>query len=383
MKKSKLLKIISIILSLFMLNVISKNQKIEVFATENDSSEIVMERDSKRVLKRRNENVAKEMASTTKIATAITVIKNCNLDDEVLITDEMVNVEGSSIYLKVGERLKVIDLLYGLMLRSGNDSACALALHCSNNIDNFAKLMNKTAKDFGCTNTNFTNPHGLHDDNHYTTCYDLALITCNALDNEVFSKIVSTKKYVCVNSDGHKRVFYNKNKLLNTLDGCDGVKTGYTKDAGRCLVSSATRNGMQIVCVVLDCAPMFERSSELLNECFSAYNLNKLVSKDNSLGEIEIDSDCVINKKLNFCIKNDIVLPLTNDELYNINYVYNVPKTIDFPIKNNSCIGEMEVYCGNNLLCKEKLYIIGGKTSYDYVESIKIVVERWKIYENK
>lgn len=239
------------------------------------SSEIVIERNTMKILHEANADKISSIASLTKIVTCITAIENCdNLDKEILITEEMCNIEGSSIYLKAGEKLTVLELLYGLMLRSGNDSATAIALSVGGSIESFAKLMNDTAKKAGAKNSSFKNPHGLEQEGHYSTARDLALISCYALNNDTFAKIVSTKKKVISNSlEEYDRVLVNKNKILSLLDGADGLKTGYTKVSGRCLASSATRNGIQLVCIVLNCGPMFERSCELINEGFKKYPL--------------------------------------------------------------------------------------------------------------
>jgi D-alanyl-D-alanine carboxypeptidase (penicillin-binding protein 5/6) len=242
-----------------------------------------MERDSGRILFEKECCKQLPMASTTKIVTALTVLNNCSLADVVVIPKEACGIEGSSIYLREGEKLTVKELLYGLMLRSGNDCAVALALHVGGSIQNFAKMMNKTAADFGCTGSNFVNPHGLHDENHYTTARDLATITCNALKNNDFAQIVATKT-VKIANDGYDypRVLTNKNKLLGNFDDADGVKTGYTKKAGRCFVGSATRDGMQVVVVVLNCGPMFEETANMLDTAFANYQ-NVCIAPKNKL----------------------------------------------------------------------------------------------------
>lgn len=248
----------------------------------------VMERGSGRVLFEKNAHKSMPMASTTKIVTALTVLNNCeNLDAVVEIPQKAVGVEGSSVYLRAGEHLTIRELLYGLMLRSGNDCAVALALTVGGTVENFAELMNKTAADLQCTESNFVTPHGLHDDNHYTSAYDLAKITCSALANEKFQEIVSTKSVKIANEGyDYDRLLVNKNKLLSNFDGADGVKTGYTKKAGRCFVGSATRNGMQIVAVVLNCGPMFEETADMLDTAFSAYKLQVSVPKNKLCGAI-------------------------------------------------------------------------------------------------
>ena len=240
-----------------------------------------MEKTTKRVLFGKDINLKLPMASCTKILTAITVIKNSNLDKMVTIPKQAVGIEGSSLYLKEGEQLTVKELLYGLMLRSGNDCAVALALHVSKSIDNFMQLMNETAKSIGANNSNFETPHGLDSKNHYTTAYDLGLITCFALNDNTFCDIVSSKKIEIGSSDRNNfRIIYNKNKLLNNLVCADGVKTGYTKIAGRCFVGSATKNNMQLVAVVLNCGSMFEETEYMLNYGFKNFCLKTIIPKN-------------------------------------------------------------------------------------------------------
>lgn len=247
------------------------------FATSAQSA-VVMERSSHRILFSQNPDAHLPMASTTKIVTALTVLNHANLDDVVEVSPQAVGIEGSSIYLRAGEHLTVRELLYGLMLRSGNDSAVALALHVAGSVQSFADMMNETAREVGCTNSNFVNPHGLHDDNHYTSAHDLAVLTCVALENADFREIVSTKT-IRISNEGmeYDRVLVNKNKLLTNYNDADGVKTGYTKRAGRCFVGSATRNGMQVVVVVLKCGPMFEETADMLDSAFASYQLETVI----------------------------------------------------------------------------------------------------------
>ena len=263
-----------------------RNTNQRNFAT-TASACVVMERDSGRILFQKDGTKRLPMASTTKIVTALTVLNNSSLDDVVTISNEACGIEGSSIYLRAGEKLSVKELLYGLMLRSGNDCAVALALHVGGSVQNFAQMMNQTAKNLGCTDSNFANPHGLHDENHYTTAKDLATITCNAIKNKDFADIVATKS-VKIANDGYDypRVLVNKNKLLNNFADADGVKTGYTKKAGRCFVGSATRNGMQVVAVVLNCVPMFEETAQMLDVSFANYQNVCIVPQNKLCGVV-------------------------------------------------------------------------------------------------
>ena len=329
----------------------------QVLAERNyGESAIVMERLSGRILCEKNAYDKKFMASTTKILTAVTVLENCDSDAVVTVGSETVGVEGSSIYLEAGEKLSVKDLLYGLMLRSGNDAAETLAVFCSGDIKSFAELMNVTAKKIGAKNSNFINPHGLHDDKHYTTAYDLALITRYAMGNEIFREIVSCKvKEIPWTTRNYNRKLVNKNKMLAEFEGATGVKTGFTKKAGRCLVSSCLRDGMELICVVLNCPPMFERSKNLLTEAFSEYSMRKLVSADNVLDFVkkkETDELCGLY------IKNDILLPMTDEELKNYQIVYDYPKELSAETKKDDEIGSIKIYCQNNLIFSQKIYTL-------------------------
>ncbi len=251
------------------------SEDIACSARPNVTGKVVLEQSTHRVLYGSNENVKLYPASTTKILTAMVVLEALPLKTKVKVDSRAVGVEGSSIYLREGETLTVEDLLYGMMLRSGNDAALALALAVSPTIDAFAKKMNLKAKECGAYNSNFANPNGLHDDNHYTTAYDLALITAKAMENEDFRRIVSTKR-VKIGEGESARVVANKNKMLSSFDGANGVKTGYTTSSGRCLVSSATREGMTLICVVLNCPDMWRESADALEKCYADYEMRSI-----------------------------------------------------------------------------------------------------------
>lgn len=248
---------------------------------------VVIEQSSRRVLYDEGMNERCYPASTTKVLTALCVLENMPIDKVVTVPKEAEGVEGSSIYLKAGQKISVRDLLYGLMLRSGNDAAVTLAVATSGNVQNFAELMNKTARKCGASNSNFVNPHGLHDEMHYTTAYDLAMICAKAYENAVFCKIVSTSK-VKIMVDDEARYIGNKNKLLHLYDGANGVKTGFTKKSGRCLVSGATREGMQIIGVVLNHSDMWNDTVRMLDFAFDNYYMCPLDNAMLTDGENEI-----------------------------------------------------------------------------------------------
>ncbi len=364
--------------------VISNFAKIENIVSSATTSEILIEANMKRVLFESNANEKRAMASTTKIVTAITVIENNeNLETEVLITKEMVGIEGSSIYLREGEKLSLRELLYGLMLRSGNDCAVALALATSNSIEKFATLMNETARKCGAVNSNFTNPHGLDDANHYTTAYDLALISAYALENEEFLKIVSTKT-TKISNDGYEydRVLKNKNKLLTQVEGCIGVKTGYTSNAGRCLVSAVERDGMRLVCVVLNCGPMFERSTELFETNFSIFKNEVIFKKGESIKEVMLDNAYNINS-VGVGVKENVVYPLKEVEKKDITFSVDILDNLSFPIEKDKEVGNLSVFMGKDLIFSQKLVTITSVNDCTLLDALKGVTFRWSNYENQ
>ncbi|MBO4251481.1 MAG: D-alanyl-D-alanine carboxypeptidase [Clostridia bacterium] len=315
-----------------------------------------MEVSTNRVLFANNIYEKKYMASTTKILTAIIIIEKCDLNDTVEIGKKTVGIEGSSIYLEAGEKLTVKDLLYGLMLRSGNDCAETLAVHCSGSVEKFADLMNETARKIGAKNSHFINPHGLHDDDHYTTAYDLALISCYAMKNCNFKEIVSTKSIkIPYSTHDSYRFLTNKNKLLKEFDGATGIKTGFTKKAGRCLVGSCYKNGMDLVSVVLNCGPMFERSKSILQTALDGYKMYNLVESDNIIAFIPIKNT---DEKRGVYIKNDLIVPLTEDEYRCVEIKYELPDSIKSDLGKDREIGFIKIYCKNNLIFSQKVYTI-------------------------
>ncbi len=316
------------------------------------------------------------MASTTKIFTALTVIENCdNLDELVSVPKEALLVEGTSIYLKKEEKLSVKELLYGLMLRSGNDAAMALAHHISGNAKDFAVLMNKTASKYGLKNTSLKNPHGLDEKDHYTTAYDLALFTQHALRNSTFRQIVSSKNYEIKERENCPyRYFVNKNKLLNTLEGAIGVKTGYTSKAGRCLVSAINDGEKDIICVVLNCRPMFEDSAELLQRAKKEY-IKQEVLKD--YGVININVEDGDKPVVRAYYREGLTRVVKKSEMGGLSFEYDHQKTLTAPLKKDQEIGSVKVFDKNNLIFETKLYIMEEVKSKSVLDKLKNIFEKW------
>ncbi len=223
------------------------------------------------------------IASTTKIMTALVVCEQVNVLDRVRIPKEAVGIEGSSIYLKEGEILTVQELLYGLMLHSGNDAAVALAIYCGGTVEGFAELMNDKARMLGLHDTHFVNPNGLDSPGHYSTARDMAVLSAYAMDNPIFYKTVSTKT---VTAGG--RSLRNHNKLLWLLEGADGVKTGFTKKAGRILVSSCTRQGRRLICVTMNDGNDWQDHKSLMETGFANYTVCQILKKGDPIGTVPV-----------------------------------------------------------------------------------------------
>lgn len=239
---------------------------------------VIIDAKSGAVLYEKNAYIRLPMASTTKIMTALCVIEKADLNKTVTVSKNAANTEGSSIYLKEGEEISVCDLLYGLMLESGNDAAVALAEGCFGSVEECVKYMNDKAHSIGLIDTSFENASGLDADNHYTTAYELALITKHALKNDFFKKLVSTKSYTAKGEN--PRYFSNHNRLLNSLEGACGVKTGYTSKSGRCLVSCAQRQNEMYIAVTLDCPSDWQNHKDMLEFAFDNYECLEVASKD-------------------------------------------------------------------------------------------------------
>ena len=236
-----------------------------------------------RVLYEKNGDSRSLIASTTKIMTALLVCEQCNVLDRVRIPREAVGIEGSSLYLREGEILTVQELLYGLMLHSGNDAAVALAIYCGGTVEGFAELMNDKARVLGLKDTHFVNPHGLDAPDHYSTARDLATLGAYAMDNPIFYKTVSAKQLKI-----GERYLRNHNKLLWQVEGADGIKTGYTRSAGRLLVSSASRNGRRLIAVTINAPSDWADHKLLLEDGFSGFAVKTLVRPGDVLGTLEI-----------------------------------------------------------------------------------------------
>ena len=246
---------------------------------ENAAGAVLIDAKSGAVLFKKNPEKRYPMASTTKIMTALAVIENSDPDDVIEVSEKAQGVEGSSIYLRKGEKLTVRDLLYGLMLESGNDAAEALAIGVFGSAEKCTEYMNKRCREMGLIDTNFENVHGLDSENHYTTAYELALITKHAMNNVLFREIVASSSYVT--GGENPRYFSNHNRLLKTYSPVTGVKTGYTSKSGRCLVSAASMDGESYIAVTLNDPLDWQDHKEMLSFAFNNFKGYEIADKDN------------------------------------------------------------------------------------------------------
>lgn len=333
----------------------------------NSKNIVVIDRKTQSVLYEKSAYEKVPMASTTKIMTCILALENCDLSKIVTISKKASSIHGSTLGIKENMQITIKDLLYGLMLRSGNDCAVAIAEELSGSVENFSKLMNNKAKELNLNNTNFVTPHGLDDPNHYTTAYELAILTDYALKNEAFRNIVNTKTYTFL-FDGYSKTINNTNELLGNVQGVYGVKTGFTFEAGRCLVSAYKQNNLDIITVVLGANTKKIRTQD-------SYNLIKYVS--NNFQYINVSKTINENfQKFNNYIQNSIILEKTSDlpkfKLETLSN-YDFPLKTDgnlklhtkiYSIKNFSPnlsvgeqVGSLYLYNNNNLLCESKIFL--------------------------
>lgn len=313
-------------------------------------SAILMDLDSNKVLYEKNIHEKRSVASISKIMTAVVAIESGKLDDKVIIGDEIKNAYGSGIYIQVGEEMTLRDLLYGLMLRSGNDAALAIANYVGGSIDNFVKMMNNKAKELKMTNTTFNNPSGLDQEKgNYSTAYDMALLTSYAMKLDEYKKITGTKKYT-LKTNKNTYIWINKNKLLSIYKYTTGGKTGFTEIAKRTLVSTASKDNINLVVVTLKDGNDWLDHQNLFEYGFNNYTNIKILNR----GYINIyNEDYYSDYKL--YIKNDYSYLLSHSEENDLIFKYKLEKKRK--INNNDEIGTLDIYLGDKKIHEEKIYV--------------------------
>lgn len=308
---------------------------------------VLINADTLEVLDSENADKRLPMASTTKLMTALLVAENCDIECEIVTTKEMVTVEGSSMGLLEGDKVSFYALLVGMMLPSGNDAANTAAIAVAGSVSNFAEMMNRRAKEIGMHNTNFVTPSGLDDKEHFSTAYDMALLAAEVLKNSVLRRIVASEKLtVSYGNPPYKRTLYNHNKLLSRYEFAIGLKTGYTKKSGRCLVSAAQKDGSTVIAVTLN-APddwsdherLLEQGLTLLKSTDMTYDVSKvkipLVGADEC--DVEVETP-------------DFLCGMTDDPKYEITHKIEHEPFLYAPISHGQTVGSVDYYCNGKLI---------------------------------
>lgn len=351
---------------------------------------ICMERSTGEVLFEKNAYEKTPMASTTKIMTAIIALEKCNLNEEVQISKKAANTGGSTLGIVKDSKMTMESLLYGLLLRSGNDCAVAIAEHIGGNIEGFADLMNSKAKELGLKNTNFVTPHGLDDDNHYTTAYDLAVLTNYALDNKTFKNIVNTKR-ISITIGNYSKTLFNTNELLGNVEGVYGVKTGFTGNAGRCLVTACKRNNLDVIIVALGADTKKIRGLDTKKIIDYVFNNFEMIDTkeilENSFKDFSIDNKIAI-------YKSDDILKIKHSK--NFTYIYPINKNkssklktsvyafsvVKAPVSINDKIGTIRLECGDNILYSVDILADSVINKRSVEEYFKLFITNFRGYYN-
>jgi len=352
-------------------------QKVDASIGVSAASAVLVEQKTGRVLFEKDAHTKRRIASITKIMTAILAIESGKMNQTVKVSEQATRAEGSSVYLKPGEKIKLNDLVYGLMLRSGNDTAVAIAEHVGGSLDGFVHIMNQKAKEIGMYNTHFANPHGLDDhENHYSTAYDMAILMRYAMQNKTFQKITGTKVHKAPNpTENWDREWKNKNRLLSKYKYCTGGKTGYTKRAKRTLVTTATKGDMDLIAVTLNGPDDWNDHISMYEGGFKGFDMTEVVAK----GKIEIANNKYFKNQL--YVKKSIVYPATKNEmeLFTIKYKLNKPKYKWTSTKNEEIVGKAAVYLDGKVVQETPIYFKSlqekkKKGLFDFIKEIFLTV---------
>lgn len=319
-----------------------------------------MDLDSGRILYEKNANQKRLIASITKIMTAIVAIEEGDLTEKITVGEEVLSMYGTNIYVEVGEKMKLRDLLYGLLLRSGNDASVVIAKAIAGSEEKFVNLMNKKAQEIGMKNTIFKNPHGLDEETeNYSTAYDMALLSKYAYKNKTYRNIVSTDKYEV--STGKKTyLWYNRNKLLTTYEYCTGGKNGYTPRAGKTLVTTASKNGLNLTIVTLSDGDIYNNHIDLYEDFFSKYKRYKIIDKN----KFRIDKEFVDE---DVYLEDSFYYPLTSNE---VNDIKTVVHFLDDSATDE--IGTIEIFLSNQKIGELPIYLkIKKKEQFSFFDWLR------------
>lgn len=331
---------------------------------------VIIDEVSGRVLLSHNAETPLPMASTTKVMTALLAIESGDMEAPVTCSHHAFGVPGTSIYLSKGETLTLREMVTGLMLASGNDAAVAIAEHIGGTVEDFCRMMTARAAELGCTNTVFLTPHGLPQEGHYTTAHDLALIAREAMQHELFREIVSTKRATIPwEGRSYDRVLNNKNRLLSTYDGATGIKTGYTRKAGRCLVFGAERDGMRIIGVVLNCYDWFDEASRLMDIAFDRYESVTMLHAGEHVATLPVD--LTDGASVDLVISSDLTGVVARGSIPRVEL--DLPQQLTAPVQQGQKVGTARIISGDEPVAEVPV-VSGASVDRDDFPA------RWRLY---
>lgn len=339
-------------------------------------SAILIERTTGKVLLAHNSREKLPMASTTKIMTALLAMERGNMEEIVTVGRNAYGVPGTSIYLSLGEKITLHDLLCGLMLASGNDAAVAIAEHIGGDVQTFCEMMTQRAAELGCTDTVFTTPHGLPAEGHCTTAHDLALIAREAMSHELFRQIVSTRRAsIPWEGRSYSRILNNKNKLLSDYEGATGIKTGYTRAAGRCLVFGAQRDGLEVIGVVLNCSDWFSEAARLMDMGFAKYEMFTALGEGEMVRVLPVKDGT--QKTVVITAGGKLAAPVAVNDIPVLEY--DLPEEITAGLAKGERIGEARMLLGGKVIASVPLTVGETLAKRDYAFELERVVRNWPV----
>ena len=346
------------------------------YARADAAAAVVLEAQTGRVLYAVNETQTLPMASTTKIMTALVALENADLSDIVTTGDNAYGIPGTSIYLQKGEQLTLEQMLYGLMLASGNDAAVAIAEHVGGSVSGFCDMMNARARQIGCENTHFVTPHGLPAQQHYTTAYDLALIAREAMKNADFRRIVSTQ-HATIPWHGHDydRVLTNKNRLLSAYPGALGIKTGYTRAAGRCLAFAAERDGMTLIGTVLACPDWFTQAAALLDQTFDRYEMYQAMAENETVAQLPVLDG--VTDWVGVTLRQPLSGPVAKGTIPSVRLT--LPESLQAGFGTQEAIGVAELIDGDATIATALLYPAQSVGERTFLTGLGQAVRDWLV----
>ena len=339
-------------------------------------SAVLIERQTGRVLLSHNAHETLPMASTTKVMTALLALEKGDVDDVVTVGRNAYGVPGTSIYLGLGEKITLRDLLYGLMLASGNDAAVAIAEHIAGDVSTFCQMMTQRAQGLGCENTRFATPHGLPSKEHYTTAADLAKIAQEAMKHDLFRQIVSTRRAsIPWEGRNYHRVLNNKNKLLSDYEGATGIKPGYTKAAGRCLVCGAKRDGLEVIGVVLNCGNWFDEAARLMDVGFERYEMFTALEEGETVRVLPVKEGT--QETVTICTAASLAVPVRKGQIPVMEF--DLPDEVEAGCEAGSQVGEARLLLDGQTAVSVPLVLGETLAVRDYTFELQRMVRNWPV----